>query len=125
MSRLQEIKARVLADGVIDDAEVQELRAELYADGKIDRDEANLLFELRNEAKQTCASFDKLCFDAVKQNLLADGSLDADEATWLRKMLFADGKIDAAEKQFLQELRTQAKQVSPEFQKLMDECLKA
>jgi uncharacterized tellurite resistance protein B-like protein len=125
MSRLQDLKARVLADGVIDEAEVKELRTELYADGKIDRDEANLLFEIRNQAKKTCASFDKLCFDAVKENVLTDGSIDADEAAWLRKMLFADGKIDAQEKQFLSELRAQAKQVSPEFQKLVDECQKA
>jgi uncharacterized tellurite resistance protein B-like protein len=124
MSRLEDLKARVLADGVIDDAEVEQLRAELYADGKIDRDEANLLFAIRNEAKQTCPSFDKLCFDAARENLLADGNLDADEAKWLRQMLFADGKIDAAEKQFLTQLRSQAKQVSPEFQKLYDECMK-
>ena len=42
----------------------------------------------------------------------------------LRRMLFADGKIDEGEKRFLADLRTNARQVSPEFQALYDECLR-
>jgi len=124
MASLQDLKARLLADGVIDDSEVEVLRKELYADGKIDQAEVELLVALRNEAKQTCSSFEKLFFEAVTENVLQDGSIDADEAKWLREMLFADGKIDAAEKQFLQQLHTKARKVSPEFQKLFDECMK-
>ena len=56
--------------------------------------------------------------------MLTDGSIDADEAAWLRKMLFADGKIDAREKQFLRDLTSEAYQVSREFQQLYEECMK-
>src|SRR5689334_11718941 len=117
MSQLESLRTQVLADGVIDEAEVAQMRAVLFADGKIDRDEAEFLVALRSQAKQTCPGFEKLFFEAVKLNVLEDGSIDAAEAAWLRKVLFADGKIDAGEKQLLTELRTQARQVSPEFQK--------
>ena len=59
-----------------------------------------------------------------KKNVLSDGPIDAAEAAWLRKMLFADGKIDEAEKEIPRRIEAQAKQVSPEFQKLHDECMK-
>jgi hypothetical protein len=37
MSTLEELKSSILADGVIDEAEVKQVREALYADGKIDR----------------------------------------------------------------------------------------
>jgi hypothetical protein len=125
MARLEELKARILADGKIDDAEVDLLRTELYADGKIDRDEVDLLVALRTEAKEACPAFDGLFVRALKDNLLADGVIDADEVAWLRKLLYADGKIDALEKKLLSELRAEARQVCPEFQQLLDECARA
>jgi len=124
MSKLEDLKKRMLADGVIDDAEVAELRKELFADGKIDRDEADLLVALRDEAKQVSSGFEGLFYEAIKQHVLGDGQIDADEAAWLRKVLLADGKIDAAERKLLTDLHTQARQVSTEFQQLFDECMK-
>ena len=125
MADLQKLKKDILADGNIDDQEVETIRRELYADGKIDKDEVEFLMALRNEARATCPAFEALFFDAVKQNVLADGSIDAEEAALLRRMVFADGKIDANEKKFLGDLKAQAKKVSPEFQKLYEECVKA
>ncbi len=124
MADLKQLKADILADGKIEDDEVEVIRRELYADGQIDQDEVEFLIALRNEARSTCPAFERLFFEAVKQNVLTDGSVDAEEADWLRRMLFADGKIDDNEKQFLRELRSQARKVSPEFQKLYDECMK-
>jgi hypothetical protein len=124
MADLTKLKAEILADGRIDDAEVERLRGELYADGKIDKDEVEFLIALRNEAVAACPAFEKLFFGALKSNVLEDGSIDAEEAAWLRRMLFADGKIDDGEKQFLRDLRREARQVSPEFQQLHDECLR-
>ena len=124
MADLKQLKASILADGSIDDQEVEVIRRELYADGEIDREEVEFLISLRNEAQSTCPGFEKLFFDALKKNVLADGTIDAEEAAWLRKMLFADGKIDEGEKRFLTDLKTQAKKVGPEFQKLYDECMK-
>ena len=124
VANLSELKNRLLADGAIDDDEVAVIKKELYADGAIDREEVEFLIAVRNEAKSVCPAFEALFFAALKQNVLADGSIDADEAAWLRKMLFADGKVDEKEKKFLQALHTEARQVSPEFQKLFDDCVK-
>jgi hypothetical protein len=124
VTKLQQLKAMILDDGVIEEAEVEIIRRELYADGQIDRAEVEFLIAVRNEAEGTCPAFEALFFKALKQNVLADGTVDADEAAWLREMLFADGKIDAHEKQFLRDLKAGAKSVSPEFQTLFDECMR-
>jgi hypothetical protein len=118
-----------LADGVIDDNEVKILKKELWADGKIDLDEVEFLIDLRNLAqkkakkKKLKSAFEKLFFKAVEQNVLADGSIDEEEARWLRVMLFADQKIDANEKKFLRRLKKAAKSTSPAFDKLYAECM--
>jgi hypothetical protein len=64
-----------------------------------------------------------LFFKAIEQNVLADGSIDDEEASWLRTMLFADKKIDANEKKFLARLKKAAKSTSPAFDNLYDECM--
>jgi hypothetical protein len=125
MASLADLEKRILADGSIDDAEVAILRNEIYADGKIDRAEIELLTNLRTKAKTVCAAFETFFFEALTTNILSDGNLDAEEATWLRKTLFADGQIDAREKAFLGGLLAKAKSVSPEFQKLVDDCMKS
>jgi uncharacterized tellurite resistance protein B-like protein len=119
----------ILADGKIDDTEVKVLKKELYADGKIDRDEVDFLVELRNSAQKKAkgqplvASFEKLFFDAVESNVLADGVIDAAEAKWLQALIFADKKVDDNEKKFLTKLKKGAKKTSPEFDALYEKCL--
>ena len=123
--------AALLADGVIDETEVKVLRKELWADGKIDREEVEFLIDLRNLAqkkakakkKKLKSAFEKLFFKAVEENVLADGTVDDEEARWLRAMLFADKKIDANEKKFLARLKKGAKSTSPAFDKLYEECM--
>ena len=120
-----------LADGKIDDTEVKILKKELWADGKIDKDEVEFLIDLRNLAqkkakakkKKLKGSFEKLFFKAIEQNVMADGTIDDEEARWLREMLFADKKIDANEKKFLGRLKKAAKSTSPAFDKLYEECM--
>ena len=48
MKTLQEYKAELLADGIIDANEVKELEQLLFTDGKIDSEEADFLFELND-----------------------------------------------------------------------------
>src|SRR5262245_51627086 len=121
-----------LADGVIDATEVKIIKKALWADGKIDKEEVEFLIELRNAAQKKAKArkgrlspkFEKMFFDAVKQNVLTDGRIDASEAGWMRKMLFADGKIDLNEKKFLAALKKSAKRTSPEFDALYAQCMK-
>src|SRR6266498_6068933 len=120
----------ILADGKIDDDEVKVLRKELYADGKIDKEEVEFLIELRNAAQKKAkgaeinAKFETFFFKAIQDNVLGDLSIDAEEANWLRKMLYADKKIDDNEKKFLAKLKKTATSTSPEFDKLYEECMK-
>ena len=123
MADLQALKAKVLADGVIDDAEAQMLRTQVYADGKVDKAEIEMLADIRNQAKSVSASFEDLFFAAVKDNVLDDGAIDAAEAAWLRETLYADGRIDDREKQLLRDLKAGARRTSPEFDALCKECL--
>ncbi|MBI1917095.1 MAG: TerB family tellurite resistance protein [Planctomycetes bacterium] len=124
--------ALTLADGKIDDEEVKILKKELWADGKIDKEEVKFLIELRNAAQKKAkarkaelnAGFERLFFKAIEENVLADGKIDAGEARWLKDMLFADRKIDANEKKFLVRIKKAAKQTSPEFDALYNQCMK-
>jgi len=59
-----------------------------------------------------------------KDHFLAHGRIDAEEAAWLRRMLFADGRIKDEERKFLHELKGEAKQVSREFDVLFEESMK-
>ena len=69
-------------------------------------------------------AFEQFFYQAIKDHILADGRIDAEEAAWLRQMLFADGKIDDEERKFLHELKGEAKQVSREFEVLFEESMK-
>jgi uncharacterized membrane protein YebE (DUF533 family) len=119
-----------LADGVIDETEVKILKKELWADGKIDKDEVEFLIDLRNLAQKKAKkeglkpAFERLFFKAIEENVMADGTIDNEEARWLREMLFADRKIDANEKKFLARLKKAAKSTSPAFDRLYEECMK-
>ncbi len=121
----------LLADGKIDDDEVRALKRELWEDGQIDQDEVRFLIELRNQAQKKAKAkkeevnpkFTALFFQAIEQNVLKDGTIDAAEAGWLREMLFADGKIDEDEKKFLARIKKAAKSTSPQFNNLYEECM--
>lgn len=126
MANLQQLMADVLAEGRIEGQAIERLRQELYADGKIDRAEADFLVELHKRVQRpTGPAWERFFYGAIKDYVLADGSIDAEEAAWLKRMLWEDGKIDAAERKFLHQLRGEAKQVSPEFEVLCKECLKS
>jgi hypothetical protein len=68
--------------------------------------------------------YEQFFYQAIKDHILAHGRIDAEDAAWLRGMLFADGKIDDEERKFLHELKGEAKQVSREFDVLFEESMK-
>ena len=71
---LQELKADLLADGVIDAAEVAKLKEILYADVSIDKEEANLLFEINDAVtgKENDPSWESFFIQAISEFLLED-----------------------------------------------------
>ena len=124
MLNLREIEQAILANGKVDGPELEALHRQLYAGGKIERREADFLVELHKRVQHLTPAFEQFFYQAIKDHILARGRIDAEEAVWLRRMLFADGKIDDQERKFLHELKGEAKQVSKEFEVLFKESMK-
>ncbi len=114
MKSLEQLKTELLADGVIDAAEVKELETVLFADGKIDTEEAELLFELNNavSGKENDPSWELLFIKAITSYLLEDensiGEIDVDETKWLYEIIKGDGQIDTIERNLLLNLQSKS-----------------
>jgi len=124
MLHLREIEQTILANGRVDGPELEALRRQLYAGGKIDRRDADFLVELHRRVQHMTPAFEHFFYQAIKDHILGHGRIDAEEAAWLRRMLFADGRIKDEERKFLHELTGEAKQVSREFELLFQESMK-
>jgi len=115
MNTLSELKKSILADGVIDEAEVKQLREVLYADGKIDKEEAEFLFELNDavSGEDNHPSWEALFVEAMTSFLLEDetspGEIDDEEAKWLLAKIQGDGQLDKTEKALLDHLKAKSK----------------
>ncbi|HEV3255454.1 MAG TPA: hypothetical protein VG013_01115 [Gemmataceae bacterium] len=124
MLDLRLIEHDILTNGRVDGPELDVLRRQLYAGGTIDRRGADFLVELHKRVQHLTPAFEQFFYQAIKDHILAHGRIDAEEAAWLRRMLFADGKIDDEERKFLHELKGEAEQVSREFEVLFAESMK-
>ncbi len=115
MKTLEQLKNEVLADGIIDAAEVAELQKVIYADGKVDVEEADFLFEINNgvSGKANDPGWEKLFIKAISSYLLDDensaGEIDEFEAKWLYAKIKGDGKIDSIERNLLLSLEKNSK----------------
>jgi hypothetical protein len=124
MMELRQIEQVILATGKVDSHELEALRKQIYAGGKIDRRGADFLVELHKRVQHLNPAFEQFFYQAIKDHILAQGRIDAEEAAWLRRMLFADGKVEDEERKFLHELKGEAQQVSREFEVLIEESMK-
>lgn len=111
----------IIADGVVDAAEVAAIRSEIYADGKIEKSEVEDLFKI-NDAVSGAANdpgWAQLLADAVCDCVLADdvtpGVVSKEEALWLTDLLMADGGVDETEKAVLVQLKAKATSIDPDF----------
>jgi hypothetical protein len=124
MHELQQIEHDILARGRVDGPELEVLRQRLYAGGKIERPQADFLVELHKRVQHLTPAFERFFYQAVKDYILAHDRIDAEEAAWLRQMLFADDKLKDEERKFLHELKGEAQEVSLEFEALFAESMK-
>jgi len=123
MMNLRQIEQAILANGRVDGHELEVLRNRLYAGGRIERREADFLVELHKRVEHLTPAFEQFYYQAIKDHILAHGRIDAEEAAWLRQMLFADGKIDDEERKFLHELKGEAGEVCREFRALFEDSM--
>lgn len=114
---------KILANGKVNGHEVESLRSLISADGMIDREEAEFLLDIYKRLNQVTPAFENFFYRAIKQHLLADGTIDDERATWLRRLILNDGKVSEREKKLLRELRGEASEISIEGQALFEECL--
>ena len=124
MVELRQLEEDILANGKVDGQKLEVLRRELYKGGGISRPKADFLVELHKRIQHSTPAFEQFFYQAIKDHILADGRIDAEEATWLRRMLWTDGKIEDEERKFLHELKGEAKQVSHEFDVLFQQSMK-
>lgn len=124
MMDLRQLEQQILANGKVERHELEGMRRELYVGGKIDRRAADFLVVLHKRVQHLTPDFEHFFYEAIKNHILTDGQIDAEEAAWLRRMLFADGKIKDEERKLLHELKGEAKQISREFEVLFEESMK-
>ena len=124
MLKLRHIEQDILTNGRVDGPELEALRQQLYAVEEIDRQKADFLVELHKRVQHMTPAFEQFFYQAIKDHILADGRIDAEESAWLRRVLLTDGKIKDEERKFLHELKGEAKQGSPEFELLFAESMK-
>jgi len=115
MKTLEDFKKELLADSIIDAAEVKELEKVLYEDGVIDKEEADFLFELNNavSGKMNAPEWKDFFVKAITSFVLDDeqsnGEVDEKEAKYLYNQIKGDGQIDDIEKALLENIRAKSK----------------
>ncbi len=124
MTELRKIEHEILATGRVDKHELDRLRQVIHVHGRIERPEADFLVELHKRVQHLTPAFEHFFYMALKEHILAHGRIDAEETSWLRRMLFADSVIDDQERKFLKELNGEATEVSAEFEQLFAESMK-
>jgi hypothetical protein len=124
MMQLRGIEQTILANGRVDGPELEALRRQLYAGKKIERPTADFLVELHKRVQHRTPAFEHFFYQAIKDHILAQGRINAEETAWLRRMLFADGKFEDEKRKFLHELKGEAKEIGEEFDSLFAECMK-
>ena len=125
MLQLRQLMEDILANGKVGGDELEVLRRELYADGKSTVARRIGWSRCTSGCSAVTPAFEQFFYRAIKDHILDDGKITAEEVTWLRQMLYADGRIDDREKKFLHELHGEVKQTCPQFETLYAESLKA
>ncbi|MDA8807147.1 hypothetical protein N9N55_07975 [Opitutales bacterium] len=117
---LEQFKAAILEDGVIDADEVAKIKARLYEDGIIDREEADFLFDLNDacSGKENDPAWHDFFIEAISDHVLKDeatpGVIDEDEASYLIEKIKGDGQVDKTELALLVNICEKATGDSPD-----------
>ena len=114
MANLTELKKELLADGVIDAAEVKTIKEVIYEDGKIDKEEAEFLFDINDavSGKENAQEWNDLFINAITSFMLEDetspNEIDDEEAKYLYEKIKGDGQVDELERALLENLKAKS-----------------
>jgi len=122
---LKKLAKEIVADGIVDAAEVAGLKRRLYADGVVDREEADFLFAINDAVSGNANSprwkdfFVTALTDHVLNDEASPGVLDNQEAAYLIRKIKGDGQVDAVELALLVNITAKAKATPQKFQKFV------
>ena len=127
---LSAMKTAILADGVIDAAEVEQIRTVVYGSesgsgGTINRAAAEFLFELNNgtSGKPNHPSWKEVFVEAIAKHVLGDeaspGEVDDAEGAWLVRQVEGDGQLDDNERALLTSIKAGSKRIPPSIHEKM------
>ena len=85
-----------VSPGVVDDKEAAYLIAKIKGDKQVDDVELALLVNITTKAKKTPAKFQKFVLSSLKDAILEDGIIDADEVKMIKKVIYGSGSGDGA-----------------------------
>ena len=114
----------VLSDGKIESNELEALRSQFGDGSNLTRDEADLLVELFKRVERKGPGFEDYFFKTIGKYVVGQGKVNAELASWLRRLLQTKGVSAERQRKFINELRGETDEVSPDLQTLFDECLK-
>lgn len=123
MNTLEKLLQEVIADGKIDASEVGSIRTAIYDDGVIDAEEVDFLFDVNDavSGNDNDPGWEALFVKAVASNILADGTIDAEETAMLVAKIQGDGAVDATEKALLLHLKKTAPEFPAELEALLNQ----
>lgn len=113
MEKLNLLKKRLIADGVLGDEDVAELREAVFADG-MTIEKGDFLYSLKDMMSKNHVSpqFKELFVDALSSLLLDDedspGEIDEHEAKWLRAKIQNSARHDEYDRALLKTLRARS-----------------
>jgi uncharacterized membrane protein YebE (DUF533 family) len=128
---LADLAKAIVADGIVDAAEVAGIRKRIYADGVIDREEADFLFAINDavSGKKNDPGWKALFVEAMTKHVLDDetspGAVDDDETDYLIAKIEGDRKVDDVELALLVNIIAQAQSSTEKFQRFVLASMKA
>lgn len=117
---MEKLVENVVADGVVDAAEVKVIREKFYDDGKIDQEEADAMFKINDavSGNDNHESYKQLFVDVISDFVLKDektpGVIDKSEGDYLVGKIEGDGEIDSIEKALLLNIKENATEIQSE-----------
>ena len=114
----------IAKDGRVESDELETLRREFGDGSKITRDEADLLVELFKRVERKGPAFEDYFYRAIENYTISQGTVDAELASWLRRLFLTNGVCGDRPRKVLHELKGQLKESNPDFQALFHDCMK-
>ena len=125
MNNLHSFLEEILNDQAIEASELVKVCDYIVADEVLDMRDVELLIKLYTEAKVYPPEFEELFFGVLKSVMLDNGKIVDYERLQLMRMLYSNRVVRRVEIDFLENLQSEADEVSPEFVQMLSDAKQA